>query len=86
MFKTTSVPHLPVLRDSFRTERKGGGYEEDGVEHCKHHQDFSETISDISKSFYCQDQLSPSCRLQPSWLSFSLILHLIHPHPHVSRF
>ena len=33
---------------------------------------------------YCQAQLSPSCspscQLQPSWLSFSLILHFIHPH------
>ena len=30
---------------------------------------------------YCQAQLSPSCQLQPSWLSFSLILHFIHPPP-----
>ena len=36
-------------------------------------------------SFNCQAQLSPSsspsCQLQPSWLSFSLILHFIHTHP-----
>ena len=36
---------------------------------------------------YCQAQLSPSCspsgQLQPSWLSFSLILHFIHPPPPV---
>ena len=27
---------------------------------------------------YCQAQLSPSCQPQPSWLSFSLILHSPH--------
>ena len=30
---------------------------------------------------YCQAQLSHSCQLQPKWLSFSLILHFIHPLP-----
>ena len=34
---------------------------------------------------YCQAQLSPSCspsyQLQPSWLSYSLILHFTDPPP-----
>ena len=31
--------------------------------------------------YNCQAQLRPNCQLQPSWLSFSFILHFIPPPP-----